>query len=46
MSWMKLYPACRSSKSGRFAAKGKCKAYKKTKVRRAPKTKKGQFQLW
>jgi hypothetical protein len=46
MSWMKFYSACRSAKSGRFAKKGKCQAFKKTKVRKAPKSKKGQFQLF
>jgi len=29
---MKLF-VCRSSKSGRFSAKGKCRAFKRTKVR-------------
>lgn len=46
MSWMKFYTRCRSTKTGRFARKGACKAYKKTKVRRAPKAKGGQFQLF
>lgn len=32
-SWKGKFFVCRSSKSGKFAKKGKCKAYKRTKVR-------------
>ncbi|HTD65027.1 MAG TPA: hypothetical protein VK846_00655 [Candidatus Limnocylindria bacterium] len=32
-TWKTVLCVCRSSKSGRFSAKGKCKAYKKTKIR-------------
>lgn len=36
-TWKTLIEACRSRKSGRFASKGRCKAYKKTKVKAATK---------
>lgn len=32
-TWKSKFFVCRSSKSGKFASKGKCKAFKKTKVR-------------
>ena len=32
-TWKSKRTACRSRKSGRFSSKGKCKAYKKTKVK-------------
>jgi len=32
-TWKTVIEACRSRKSGRFSKKGKCKAYKKTKLR-------------
>ncbi len=32
-TWKNKIFVCRSSKSGRFSAKGKCKAFKRTKVR-------------
>lgn len=31
-TWKKKRTVCRARKSGKFSAKGKCKAYKKTKV--------------
>ncbi len=33
-TWKSKMTACRSRKSGKFASKGKCGMYKKTKVRR------------
>ncbi len=33
-TWKSKRTVCRGSKSGRFANKGKCKAFKKTKVKR------------
>jgi len=33
-TWKTKKTVCRSSKSGKFSSKGKCKAYKKTKVKR------------
>lgn len=32
-TWKSKRTVCRGSKSGRFASKGKCKAYKRTKVK-------------
>ncbi len=32
-TWKTKRTVCRGSKSGRFANKGKCKAYKKSKVK-------------
>ena len=32
-TWKSKRSVCRSRKSGKFSAKGKCKAFKKTKVR-------------
>lgn len=45
MAWNSIFPVCRSRKTGRFARKGKCKAYRRSKVRRRPRNKKGQFIL-
>lgn len=36
---------CRSSRSGKFAKKAKCRAFKKTKVTIRRTTKSGQFLL-
>ena len=32
-TWKNKRTVCKSRRSGRFASKGKCKAYKRTKVR-------------
>ena len=45
-TWQTVLCACRSKKSGKFANKGKCKAFKRTKIRRAPRSKGGQFRLF
>lgn len=34
-TWKSKKTVCRSRKSGKFARKGKCKAYKKQRVRRS-----------
>lgn len=33
-TWKAKFFVCRSSKSGKFASKGKCRAFKRTKVRK------------
>ena len=33
-TWKSKRTVCRGSKSGRFASKGRCKAYKRTKVKK------------
>ena len=32
-TWKSKRTVCRGTKSGKFASKGKCKAYKRTKVK-------------
>lgn len=45
-TWKSLLGVCRSAKSGRFASKARCKMFKRSKVRRAPRSKGRQFQLF
>jgi len=37
-TWKTVIEACRSRKSGRFSKKGKCRAFKRAKIRRRRST--------
>lgn len=45
-TWKTFFSVCRSKKTGRFSTKGRCRAFKRSKLRRAPRTKAGQFKLF